>query len=444
MKTLIITKKFESYTGRMRSILRRYLPIVLGLLLVLILQSLAFSQKGTLEWGEITSPALEGNLLGDPATRSFAIYLPPTYQTSDTTRYPVFYMCHGTWETARSHTGMRHTIDHMIQDGEIGEMIAVFVDADNKFRANYYLSSVTLGDYEMYITRDLVNYVDINYRTIPNRDNRGITGFSGGGIGCMHLALKFPDVFGVVVAQGGAYNIDTFGRPLLTHPDARGLYAAVLPNPDNPPDFFDYPYELVNGQPQIIPELFEKCVEVDALHDVDRYLDQSVRLNGIKIVHGTADGLILVEQSRELDEKLTNLNVEHEYVEHNGAHDFIPEESLSFLSEYLQAKLAVFEVSEVTTMLFGNSLFKIYPNPFNTETTIEYELENSADVRLSIYNLTGQTVRVLMKGINNAGSYQIQWNGTNDSGKDLPNGVYFMEMIVNGSDRSIRRIVLMK
>ena len=157
----------------------------------------------------------------------------------------------------------------------------------------------------------------------------------------MHLALKFPDVFGVVVAQSGAYNIDTFARPLLTHPDARGLYAAALPNPDNPPDFFDYPYELVNGQPQIIPELFQKCIEVDVMHDVDRYLNQPVRLNGIKIVHGKADDLILVGQARGLDKKLTDLSIDHVYVEHKGGHVFIAEESLSFLSDYLLFTTAV-------------------------------------------------------------------------------------------------------
>lgn len=57
--------------------------------------------KGTLKWGEITSPALEGNLLGDPARRSFAVYLPPSYETSQK-RYPAFYMLHGTGGSAGS------------------------------------------------------------------------------------------------------------------------------------------------------------------------------------------------------------------------------------------------------------------------------------------------------------------------------------------------------
>ena len=421
--------------------LRRYFSIASGLL-VLIMQSVAIGQEGTLEWGEITSSALEGNLLGDPATRRFAIYLPPSYQTSQK-QYPAFYMLHGTWETAGTHTGLRHTIDRMIQNGEIGEMIAVFVDANNRFHANYYLSSVTLGDYETYITRDLVNYVDAHYRTIPHRNSRGVTGISGGGIGAMHLALKFPDVFGAVVAQGGAYDIDTFGRPRLTHPDARGWYAAALPNSDSPPDFFDYPYELVSGQPQIIPELFQKCVEIDVMHDVDRYLNQPVRLNAIKIVHGTADGLIPVAQAKGLDKKLTDLGIDHMYVEHSGGHDFIAEESLQFLSDYLLFTTIVAEVSETTALPLGCALFQNYPNPFNPETTIEYKLSNQSDVRLSIYNLSGQTVSVLKNEFQSAGSYQIQWNGRNDSGEMVPSGVYSLELIIDGV-RQIKRMVLTK
>jgi S-formylglutathione hydrolase FrmB len=423
--------------------LRRYFSIALGLLLVSIMQSVALGQEGTLEWKEITSPALEGNLLGDPATRRFAIYLPPSYQTSEDLRYPVFYMLHGTWETAGTHTGLIHTIDNMIQNGEISEMIAVFVDANNRLHASYYLSSVTLGDYETYITRDLVNYMDAHYRTIPHRNSRGITGYSMGGQGSMHLALKFPDVFGAVVAQAGFYNLDTFGRPRLTHPDARGWYAAALPNPDNPPDFFDYPYELVSGQPQIIPERYQKCVEIDVMHDVDRYLSQPFRLNGIKIVHGTADGLIPVTEARVLDKNLTDRNIDHVYMEHSGGHDFIAEESLSFFSDYLQSTTAVAEVSEITAVPLGYALFQNYPNPFNPETTIEYELSNPSDVRLSIYNLSGLTVSVPKNGFQNAGSYQIQWNGRNDSGEMVPSGVYFLELIIDGG-RQVKRMVLTK
>jgi enterochelin esterase-like enzyme len=191
--------------------------IVLKLLLVLVMPSVVYGQEGTLEWGEITSSALQGNLLGDPATRSFAVYLSPNYETSQK-RYPSFYMLHGVGQNEGIFTGMRNTIDSMIQDGEIEEMIAVFVDGTNSLGGSWYFSLVTLGDYETYITQDLVNYVDAHYRTIAHRNSRGITGFSMGAHGSMHLALKFPDVFGAVVAQAGVYDMDSLGLYDLTVP----------------------------------------------------------------------------------------------------------------------------------------------------------------------------------------------------------------------------------
>ena len=69
-----------------------------------------------------------------------------------------------------------------------------------------YLSSPTIGDYETYLTKELVDYIDANYRTIPNRDSRGIMGCSMGADGAMHLALKYPDVYSVAAPFSGTYD----------------------------------------------------------------------------------------------------------------------------------------------------------------------------------------------------------------------------------------------
>jgi enterochelin esterase-like enzyme len=326
----------------------RYASIEFGLLLVLMLQSCS-SQEGTLECGEITSPALEGNLIGDPATRPFAVYLPPGYEASQK-RYPAFYVLHGGGGSAESMTDMRSTLDRMIGNGEIGEMIGVFVDTTTRFGGIGFWSSVTIGDYETYITKDLVNHVDAHYRTIPQPDSRGITGISAGACGAMHLAIKFPNVFGVLVAQGGHYDWDTDWHKawavetavMEDWTDYRGWGSAVLskaafaaPNPDRPPFFLDKPYELVDGKPRLVPEVWEKIVNHDLMHDLDRYHNQPVRLNGIKIVHGRADNVVPILQARELDKKLTDLGIDHAYIEHEGGHEFVPEESLQFLSGHL-------------------------------------------------------------------------------------------------------------
>ncbi len=85
-------------------------------------------------------------------------------------------------------------------------MILVFPNASNKLGGSMYLSSPTIGDYETYLTRELVDFVDANYRTLAQRDSRGITGCSMGADGAMHLALKYPDVYSVAAPYSGTYD----------------------------------------------------------------------------------------------------------------------------------------------------------------------------------------------------------------------------------------------
>jgi N-acetylneuraminic acid mutarotase len=88
-------------------------------------------------------------------------------------------------------------------------------------------------------------------------------------------------------------------------------------------------------------------------------------------------------------------------------------------------------------------LHQNYPNPFNPETTIEYVLPKSGNVNISIYNISGQKVKVLKNNFQTAGSYNIQWNGRNSSGQVLPSGVYLLEMVINGY-RQTKRMLLLK
>ena len=102
--------------------------------LLIPLAVLAQDGKGTVENVEITSPALDGNLIGDSATRAISIYLPPSYHTSET-RYPVFYWLDGFWGSGRlSGTAL---MDDMIRGGEIGEMIGVHLSGTNRFGGSY-------------------------------------------------------------------------------------------------------------------------------------------------------------------------------------------------------------------------------------------------------------------------------------------------------------------
>jgi hypothetical protein len=72
-----------------------------------------------------------------------------------------------------------------------------------------------------------------------------------------------------------------------------------------------------------------------------------------------------------------------------------------------------------------------YPNPFNLETTFCYQLTEIARVRISVYNKTGQLVRMLMDCVNEPGSHIIRWDRKNNSGDVSPTGIYFVKFETN-------------
>ncbi len=65
-----------------------------------------------------------------------------------------------------------------------------------------------------------------------------------------------------------------------------------------------------------------------------------------------------------------------------------------------------------------------YPNPFNSSTAIEFRLPKTEHVEISIHNILGQKVKALFTGTYNAGSYQVIWDGTDESGLPVSSGLY--------------------
>jgi hypothetical protein len=78
-----------------------------------------------------------------------------------------------------------------------------------------------------------------------------------------------------------------------------------------------------------------------------------------------------------------------------------------------------------------------YPNPFNPETKFVFALPQAGEVKLSIYSLTGQLVRALVDGKVVAGRHEIPWNGQDQSGRTVANGVYWYQLVVTGEGGKI-------
>ena len=165
---------------------------------------------GTLHVDLIESDALRGNPLGDPHVRPLAVYTPPGYDPSGSTRYPVLYCLHGytgdvaalvaakPWET-----NVVQWIDRLIQQRKMPPALLAIVDGFTRLGGSQYVNSIHNGDYATYTIRDVINYVDATYRTIAREGGRAVFGKSSGGFGALHLSMNYPGFFCAFASHSG-------------------------------------------------------------------------------------------------------------------------------------------------------------------------------------------------------------------------------------------------
>jgi flagellar hook assembly protein FlgD len=79
-------------------------------------------------------------------------------------------------------------------------------------------------------------------------------------------------------------------------------------------------------------------------------------------------------------------------------------------------------------------LFQNYPNPFNPETTIAFQLPQTAQVELTIFNTLGEKVAQLFNQPLSAGHHEIRWNGCDPDGHKVPSGLYFYRLETGTAD----------
>jgi len=305
---------------------------------------------------KITSPSLAGNLLGDPATRPLWVWLPPSYDSAPDRRYPTLYMLHGfTGDHSQFKQGpmLKLNIGEMasslIAEGRMEEIIIVMPNAVNAYGGSFYASNKVIGDYRTYIARELVQYIDEAYRTIPDRSRRSIAGNSMGANGALFLAMAYPEIFGAVAAlspsadpavpptaleQFMQKNPDTLDKPtfIRSTEELRALLsgnvwvnlfyaraAAFSPNPDNPPYFVDLPLQY--PQKRIVREVWNRWLDQDLVSQVERQ-GQHLRNTDIFIDIGVGPVTIMAENHdiAHLRAALDKQGLTHTFVEAPGDH----------------------------------------------------------------------------------------------------------------------------
>jgi Putative esterase len=159
----------------------------------------------------VQSTVLRDNPLGDAADRPLWVYLPPGYDTETTRRYPTIYLIQGYTGTVSmwaNRSPFRPTALEMIDDLFAGPdtpppALVVAVDAWTAYGGSQFVDSPGTGRYHTYLCEEVVPFVDARWRTIPDREARGVTGKSSGGFGAMITPMLRPDLFGGLASHAG-------------------------------------------------------------------------------------------------------------------------------------------------------------------------------------------------------------------------------------------------
>jgi hypothetical protein len=166
--------------------------------------------RGRFDEVEFESEALKGNPLGDPTSRPLWVYLPPSYDDEPDRRYPAVYQIQGLTgqlDMWRNRSAFRRNFPELADDlfasGEVPPCVVVWVDCWTSLGGSQFLDSPGTGRYHTYLCDEVVPWVDAHYRTLPEREHRGIAGKSSGGYGAMVTPMLRPDLWGGLATHAG-------------------------------------------------------------------------------------------------------------------------------------------------------------------------------------------------------------------------------------------------
>ncbi|HTT06823.1 MAG TPA: alpha/beta fold hydrolase [Steroidobacteraceae bacterium] len=317
--------------------------------------------SGRIERITVHGASLAGNLEGDSPDREVIVYLPPSYGKDPARRYPVLYLLHGFTDTANLWFGQSgphfvivpNAADQAYAHG-VREMIIVMPDSFTRYAGSMYSNSVVTGNWEAFITHELVSYIDGHFRTLPRPESRGLAGHSMGGYGVLRLAMKYPGVFSSVYAMSpcclsanlmpGAALMASVAQVQSTGDIAKAGFgtkamlasaAAWSPDPRNPPSYFDLP--IMHGKP--VPTVIAAWAANAPLAMVYQSIPNLETYHAIAFDAGDRDTGIAATV-RSLDRILTTFGVRHVAQIYQGNHvDHIQQrlqmKVLPFFSDHL-------------------------------------------------------------------------------------------------------------
>lgn len=330
---------------------------------------------GRIDEHVITSDVLRHNPLGDPHERQLFVYTPPGYDEDLDRRYPSIYLIQGytgqveMWRHPFPWRGsVPAAIDARMADGSCPPAVIVYVDAWTRFGGSQFVDSPGTGRYHTYLCEEVVPFVDARYRTLADRDHRGIQGKSSGGFGAMITPMLRPDLFGGFATHAGdalyeacyvkgfaeaaralrehydgsydRFLDDFFDRPGMTKPDDGNLImtygvAACFSAEDD--GTVRLPFEVATGR--LVDDVWQRWLDWDPVRMVAGHADALRSQRAIWIDAGRKDDWFLDLGAEAFRRELESIDVTDYHFElfeatHSGI-DYRYPLSVAYLAERL-------------------------------------------------------------------------------------------------------------
>ena len=312
--------------------------------------------RGRVQIETISSVVLKDNPLGDPRRREIPVYLPPSYGTVRTRRYPVLTYLHGFTGTGRgvvNHNPWKENLperlDRLIAEKKAPEAILVMPDGFTFYGGSQWVNSAATGRYEDHIVDELVGFIDHKYATVPAPEGRALFGKSSGGFGAMSIVMRRPGVFGHAASHSGDMGFDLcygadipkYVTALGKHGDSVEKFVAAFRASRERESFaheivnmvamascyspnakaklgFDVPYAPRTGERD--EAVWRRWLEFDPVAAAPKRVAALKALKTLWFDAGTRDEFHLHIGARRFSDVLKKLKVRHVYEEHGFGH----------------------------------------------------------------------------------------------------------------------------
>lgn len=377
------------------------------------------------------------------ATKKVDIYLPNDYYTNLETKHPVIYYLHGA--NGDQNESYQYALHYFVTHAEnpLADSMpaAIIVSPDGScdpYLGSFWLNSELYGNYEDYVISDLIPFIESEFRVMPEKDFRFVTGYSMGGFGSAYLGLKHPDIFRACAPMSAAhisYPDTLMNRWINWLYEENGDYhfnysagnitklfftvsGGFSPNMENP-----YFIEMLwDTSGNIVDTIWSKWLNYDCSNLVSNLTsEQNI---SFFLICGTEDKYLCYPPYLQFADSLEKYDIDYKYSYSAYDHGDIDPEANATMWRWIDSlAYDAYQHDGIEDHLINiQATMTVYPNPVRETTNISFKLYSPEYVSINVYNQKGELIQELPDKLYTTGLHEIHINTEN-----IPAGLYYFQ-----------------